>query len=118
MGTPHVRSNPTNPPNPEQHIPPDEERMSPQQARAASSPLLRALAWIGLDLTGPGRASILQIIIYALLLFVPIALLVRFVFNFGGLWLFITASAAIIPLAKILGSATEELALRVGSGIG
>jgi Ca2+:H+ antiporter len=87
-------------------------------ASKSSSPLIRALAWIGLDLSGPERASWLQMGIYALLVFVPIALAVRF-FHLGGeLWFFITASAAIIPLAKILGTATEELAVRVGSGIG
>src|ERR1044072_716898 len=94
-----------------------DDRMSPEQERAAHSPLLRALAWIGLDLTGPERASFFQIGIYVLLVFIPIALAVRF-FHLGDVWLFITASAAIIPLAKILGTATEELALRAGSGIG
>jgi Ca2+:H+ antiporter len=86
-------------------------------AEKKESPLLRALAWIGLDLTGPDRASKFLIGIYALLVFVPIALLVK-PLGLGELWLFITAAAAIIPLAKILGTATEELALRVGSGIG
>ncbi|HYP21053.1 MAG TPA: calcium/proton exchanger [Chloroflexia bacterium] len=117
MATPHVPGNPTNPPNAPQHAAPDEDRMSPAQEEATRSPLLRALAWIGLDLTGPGRSAILQIAIYSLLVFIPIALAVKFL-NVGGLWLFITASAAIIPLAKILGHATEELAVRVGSGIG
>src|SRR4051794_37355864 len=77
----------------------------------------RAAAWIGLDLTGPDRSSILQIGIYALLIFIPIAVLVR-LFDLGQLWLFITSAAAIIPLAKILGAATEELSARVGPGIG
>lgn len=83
----------------------------------AGSPFLRLLAWIGLDLTGPGRSSVLQIGIYALLVFIPVALAVRLL-HLGDVWLFITASAAIIPLAKILGTATEELALRVGPGVG
>src|SRR5262245_22914215 len=82
-----------------------DDRMSPEQERAAQSPLLRALAWIGLDLTGPGRASYLQIGIYSLLVFIPIALAVSY-FHLGDVWLFVTASAAIIPLAKILGTAT------------
>jgi Ca2+:H+ antiporter len=94
-----------------------EEKMLPEQERATRSPFLRALAWIGLDLTGPDRASIFQIAIYALLVFIPVALAVRFL-HLGEVWLFVTASLAIIPLAKILGAATEELALRVGSGIG
>ena len=94
-----------------------EEKMLPEQAQATRSPFLRALAWIGLDLTGPDRASIFQIAIYALLVFIPVALAVRFL-HLGEVWLFVTASLAIIPLAKILGTATEELALRVGSGVG
>ncbi len=81
------------------------------------SPLLRALAWIGLEWTGPNRASIFQAAIYSLLVFIPVALAVR-LFHLGDVWLFITAALAIIPLAKILGTATEELALRVGPGIG
>jgi Ca2+:H+ antiporter len=95
------------------------DRMHPEQRRATTAnPLLRALAYIGLDMTGPNRASIFQIVIYALLLFVPVAFAVKFLHLGGDLWLFITSAAAIIPLAKILGTATEELALRVGSGIG
>jgi Ca2+:H+ antiporter len=93
------------------------DKMLPEQEEACKSPLLRALAYIGLDLTGPGGASGLQMGIYALLVFIPIALLVRF-FNVGGVWLFVTAAAAIIPLAKILGTATQQMVLRVGAGIG
>ncbi len=95
-----------------------DEKMSPKQAEATSNnPLLKALSYIGLDMTGPERASIFQIVIYALLVFIPIAFVVKFM-HLSELWLFITAAAAIIPLAKILGHATEELAMRVGSGIG
>ena len=100
-----------------EHAGADVDRMSPRQERASRNPIFRALAYIGLDLTGPERASILQIAIYALLIFIPIAFLVSFL-HLGELWLFITSAAAIIPLAKILGTATEELAARVGSGIG
>jgi Ca2+:H+ antiporter len=100
-----------------QHNDANRDRMSPKQERASRNPLLRALAYIGLDLTGPERASILQIAIYALLLFIPIAFIVSFL-HLGELWLFITSALAIIPLARILGAATEELAARVGSGIG
>lgn len=77
----------------------------------------RALAYIGLDLTRPGGASILEIIIYALLVFVPVAFLVSFL-HLGELPLFITSALAIVPLAKMLGTATEELVVRVGPGIG
>ena len=96
---------------------PGNDHMTPKQEQRTRNPLLRLLAYIGLDMTGPGRASAFQIAIYALLIFIPIAFVVRFVLH-DQLWLFITSAAAIIPLAKILGTATEELALRVGSGIG
>src|SRR6188508_1662395 len=84
--------------------------MPPEQEKAVNSPILRALSYIGLDMTGTERASKLQIGLYALLIFVPIAFLASFL-HLGGLWLFITSALAIIPLAKILGTATEELAL-------
>src|SRR5215203_1160415 len=108
------------PTTPEPHIDlsdPNTEAMSPHQEEATRNPIMRALAYIGLDMTGPDRASIFQIAIYSLLLFVPITFIVGFL-HLEKLWLFISASLAIVPLAKILGSATEELALRVGSGIG
>jgi Ca2+:H+ antiporter len=95
----------------------DQDRMLPEQERATQAPLMRALAYIGLDMTGPGRASMLQIGIYSLLVFIPIAFAVNLL-HLGGGWLFVTSAAAIIPLAKILGTATEDLALRVGPGIG
>jgi Ca2+:H+ antiporter len=77
----------------------------------------RALAFIGLDLRGPDSASTFEKIIYTLLIFVPIAALVR-ILALPELVLFITSALAIVPLAKILGTATEELASRVGAGIG
>ena len=98
----------------------DENRRQPAvktTTQEADPPLIRALGWIGLDLRGPQRSSALLIGIYALLVFIPIALAVRFL-HLGEVWLFITAAAAIIPLAKILGTATEELAVKVGSGVG
>ena len=75
------------------------------------------LEYIGLDLSGPDKSSWLQIGIYALLVFFPIALIVKFT-SIGGPWLFITASMSIIPLAKILSTATENMVVRVGPGIG
>src|SRR2546430_941474 len=81
------------------------------------SPILVLLEWIGLDLSGEDRSSVLQIVIYALLVFFPIALAVKFL-NVGGPWLFITSAAAIIPLAKILSTGTEHLVTRVGPGLG
>src|SRR5215212_4824174 len=71
---------------------------------APASPLVRALAYIGLDLGGPSPATPLEKGLALLYIFIPIALLVK-VLDLGGLWLFITAALAIIPLAKLLGTA-------------
>jgi Ca2+:H+ antiporter len=76
----------------------------------------RPLAAIGLDLSAPGVSPI-TVGMYALLIFVPLAALVEFL-NLGKLWLFLTSAAAIIPLAKILSTATEQLARHVGAGVG
>jgi Ca2+:H+ antiporter len=53
-----------------------------------------------------------------LLVFVPAALLLEYVFHASGIAVFATASLAIIPLAGLMGRATEELAERLGEGIG
>src|SRR5687767_4770059 len=53
-----------------------------------------------------------------LLVFVPIALLLEYVFHTSPLSIFLASSAAIIPLAALMGRATEQLAERVGEGIG
>ena len=86
-------------------------------APAPQTALRSALAWIGLDLADPEEATALNIGIYVLLVFVPISILVK-VLSLGQLWLFLTSAAAIIPLAKVLSTATERLAARVGPGIG
>ena len=53
-----------------------------------------------------------------LLVFVPVALLLEYVFHAGALWIFLASSAAIIPLAALMGRATEALAERLGEGVG
>jgi len=77
----------------------------------------RSLGYIGLDLEGPETSPLYERVIYGLLIFIPLALLVRLL-HLPELALFITSALAIVPLAKILGTATEELAARVGSGLG
>jgi Ca2+:H+ antiporter len=52
-----------------------------------------------------------------LLLFVPIALVAE-AYHAPDTWVFATAAAAIVPLAALMGRATEHLAGRMGSGIG
>ncbi len=54
-----------------------------------------------------------------LLIFVPIAIALRFVPTFENpTWLFIVSCLAIIPLAGWMGKATEHLAEHLGQGIG
>jgi len=53
-----------------------------------------------------------------LLIFVPITLLLEFVFGLEGTAIFISAGIAIIPLAGYMGRATERLAEHVGAGLG
>src|SRR5690606_41786319 len=53
-----------------------------------------------------------------LLVFVPVALVLEYVVEAGGVTIFIAAALAIIPLAGLLGRATERLAERLGEGVG
>jgi Ca2+:H+ antiporter len=53
-----------------------------------------------------------------LLIFIPVALALRYLFGVRGLAIFITSALAIIPLAGLMGRATETLAERLGEGIG
>jgi Ca2+:H+ antiporter len=93
-----------------------------EDAYLARQPIwARPLSYIGLDLYGPSPATLLERGLALLYLFIPVALAIRF-FHIGGeqngLYLFIASALAIIPLAKLLGTATEELAIRTGPGIG
>src|SRR5688572_22535728 len=53
-----------------------------------------------------------------LLAFIPVALLLEYVFHAAELWVFLASAAAIIPLAALMGRATEQLAERLGEGVG
>ncbi|SMB88950.1 calcium/proton exchanger [Deinococcus hopiensis] len=53
-----------------------------------------------------------------LLIFLPISLLLEYVFKAPPLWVFFTATVAIIPLADWLRKATEQIAARAGPTIG
>jgi len=57
-------------------------------------------------------------ILNLLLIFVPIAIVLEFVVHARAEWIFVTSCLAIIPLAGLMGKATEHLAERVGEGIG
>ncbi|KAG9287143.1 hypothetical protein G9A89_001037 [Geosiphon pyriformis] len=52
-----------------------------------------------------------------LLIFIPFGILAHF-FNLSDTWVFTLNFLAIIPLAKLLGFATEDIAIRVGQTIG
>ena len=53
-----------------------------------------------------------------LLIFVPIAMLMEWVFHSPPIWIFVISCLAVIPLAGMMGHATEEIAERVGEGVG
>lgn len=53
-----------------------------------------------------------------LLVFVPAAIALEHVAPEASLWIFLAASLAIVPLAGLMGRATEELAVRTGEGVG
>ena len=53
-----------------------------------------------------------------LLLFIPAALILRYAFHANGVVIFACAALAIVPLAGMMGHATEMLAERYGEGIG
>ncbi len=52
-----------------------------------------------------------------LLVFVPVAIALHFL-RLPGVWVFSASCLAIIPLAGLMGKATEELAENLGEGIG
>ena len=53
-----------------------------------------------------------------LLVFIPIALVLEYVVHADALWIFLASSASIIPLAALMGRATEQLAEKLGEGVG
>lgn len=55
--------------------------------------------------------------LYWLLAAIPVAILFE-VLHFGGVWIFVASSIAIIPLAGLMGRATENISETVGPGIG
>jgi Ca2+:H+ antiporter len=52
-----------------------------------------------------------------LLIFVPIAFAAKYL-GFSSLWIFILSAIAIIPLAKFIGEATEEISVHTGPALG
>ncbi len=63
------------------------------------------------------QMSTKNIILFALLLFIPVSVAAHFL-EWGELIVFITAGLAILPLAAWMGTATEEIAVVVGPSLG
>ena len=57
-------------------------------------------------------------LLYLLLVFAPIALAVEHIAHGSAVLVFITSALAIIPMAGLMGRATEQLAERLGEGVG
>src|SRR5215207_9172350 len=53
-----------------------------------------------------------------LLVFIPVALVLEYLVHASALWVFVASAAAIIPLAALMGRATERLAEQLGEGVG
>ena len=53
-----------------------------------------------------------------LLAFIPITIALEFLKPDAHTWIFITSALAIVPLAGLLGEATEQLAHRTSEGVG
>ena len=64
------------------------------------------------------RLFTVEHILNVLLVFVPIAIVLEYVVHARAEWIFITSCLAIIPLAGLMGKATEHLAEHVGEGVG
>lgn len=56
--------------------------------------------------------------LYICLLFIPATLLARFVFHAGDALVFVTSCLAIVPLAVIIGDATEQIAIYTNPKVG
>ncbi|MFQ5703743.1 MAG: calcium/proton exchanger [Gemmatimonadales bacterium] len=55
---------------------------------------------------------------FLLLVFVPVALVLDFGVHASPAWIFATSAVAVVPLAGLLGQATEQLEQHVGPGLG
>lgn len=56
--------------------------------------------------------------LYVLLIFIPLTIIERFILHAGDAVVFVSSCLAIIPLAVIIGEATEQIALYAGPKIG
>ena len=58
-----------------------------------------------------------QLLMQALLVFVVVAPLAKGQ-HWGAMWVFVASALAIVPLAGLMGEATETLSARLGAGVG
>ena len=56
--------------------------------------------------------------LYGLLILVPVALLLDFALHADPTWVFLSSALALVPLAALLGQATEQLAIYTGPRVG
>jgi Ca2+:H+ antiporter len=57
-------------------------------------------------------------LLWASLVLAPITLLLRFAFDAGDTTLFVASAASLVPLAWLIGEATEHAGEHTGPGIG
>ena len=57
-------------------------------------------------------------LLWALLVLAPVTILLRYVFHVGDVALFVLSAAALVPLAWLIGEATEHAGEHTGPGIG
>lgn len=57
-------------------------------------------------------------ILNLLLVFVPVALVLEYFVHPDAIWIFVVSALGIIPLAGLMGKATEQIAERAGEGVG
>lgn len=92
----------------------DEDTAQPESVSVST---FNIKSWYDFFSSG-GSAGAVDYVIYSMLIFVPIAFIIGLTGLGGGIWEFGISALAIIPMAKLLGAATEELSVKVGSGIG
>src|SRR6266508_1254346 len=67
---------------------------------------------------GVGYPDVARRLLWASLVLAPLAILLRLVADVGDVTLFIASAAALVPLAWLIGEATEHAAEHTGPGVG
>src|SRR5687768_7907889 len=69
-------------------------------------------------MNSPKKLLALENILNLLLLFVPVAIVLEYFVHPKPIYIFAASALAIIPLAGLMGKATEHLAVKLGEGVG